>query len=305
MKPMPHNLTHRQLEAFRAVMTRGKVTLAAETLNTTQPTVSRLIADLEAAVGFTLFERRGRSLWPTAEAQSLLEEVERSFVGLGEISRVAADIRDYRRGHLLIAGMPALALRFLPQVIAEFIADQPGVRIALRVHSSTEVQRNVSSQQFDLGFAAVEADHPSVLRRPLAESALEAVLPPVHPLCRHDSLSAEALQAHPFLALGEEVTTRRDSDIWFAAHGATPDVVAEAQLSAALVEMAAAGLGVGFVDPVTARLAATDGRVARRPLAPAIPFTYDLLQPALRQPSRTASRFLALAKTRLEAVLSD
>jgi len=302
---MPQDLSHRQLEAFRAVMTRGKVTLAAETLNTTQPTVSRLIADLEAAVGFTLFERRGRSLWPTAEAQSLLEEVERSFVGLGEISRVAADIRDYRRGHLLIAGMPALALRFLPQVIAEFVADQPGVRIALRVHSSAEVLRNVSSQQFDLGFAAVEADHPSVLRRPLAESALEAVLPPAHPLCRNHRLTAEDLQPHRFLALGEEVTTRRDCDIWFAAHGSTPAVVAEAQLSAALVEMAAAGLGVGFVDPVAARLAATDGRVARRPLAPAIPFTYELLQPALRQPSRIASRFLALAQTRLEAVLSD
>ena len=305
---MPQDLTHRQLEAFRAVMTRGKVTLAAETLNTTQPTVSRLIADLEAVVGFALFERRGRSLWPTAEAHSLFEEVERSFVGLKEITRVVADIREYRRGNLLIAGMPALALQFLPQIIAEFCADQPGIRVSLRVHSSAEVLRNVSSQQFDLGFAAVEADHPSVLRRRFAIGGMQAVMAPDHPLQDTSRITPHDLHQQPFLALADELSTRRDTDVWFAsgglASGVAPDVVAEAQLSSALVEMAAQGLGVALVDPVTARLAQAQGRVVCRPLEPEVPFAYDLLQPALRQPSLVASRFLQLAEERLTQLLA-
>ena len=46
---MLHRLSHRQLEAFRAVIESGKVTTAAALLNTTQPSISRQIADLEQA----------------------------------------------------------------------------------------------------------------------------------------------------------------------------------------------------------------------------------------------------------------
>ena len=42
----------RQVEAFRAVMLSGGVTAASAMLNISQPSVSRLIADLEHAVGF-------------------------------------------------------------------------------------------------------------------------------------------------------------------------------------------------------------------------------------------------------------
>ena len=118
-------LTHRQLEAFRAVIETGKVTSAATALNTTQPSVSRMLSDLEHVVGFALFDRRGRQLVPTTEALALYEEVDRSFVGLAEISRVAEDIRDFRTGSLLIAGMPALALKFLPAPLPHLSSPNP------------------------------------------------------------------------------------------------------------------------------------------------------------------------------------
>ncbi len=117
-----NRLTHRQIEAFRAVIETGKITAAADVLGTTQPSVSKLIADLEHVAGFGLFERRGRQVIPTQEALALYEEVERSFVGMSKISRVIEDIRDFRKGSLLVAGMPALALKFLPYVIAGFVA---------------------------------------------------------------------------------------------------------------------------------------------------------------------------------------
>lgn len=298
-------LTHRQLEAFRAVMARGKVTLAAEVLNTTQPTVSRLISDLEATVGFELFERRGRSVIPTPEAQSLYEEVERSFVGLSEISRVIEDIRDYRRGSLLIAGMPALALKFLPQVIAEFIAGEPGVRVSLRARSSQAVFRHVSSQQFDIGFAEIDAEHPAVDRRVLAGGTMKAVLPADHPLCDKRVLRAADFDGQPFIALGEEISTRTETDLFLAAGGARPKIVAEAQLSASICEMVACGSGVSIVEPVTAAQASETGRVVTKELEPAQRFSYDVLLPALRKPSRVALRFLDLVGTRLEDLLGN
>ena len=60
----------RQLEAFRATIESGSITGAAELLHISQPSVSRLISDLERSVGFPLFLRVGRGLKATEEARS-------------------------------------------------------------------------------------------------------------------------------------------------------------------------------------------------------------------------------------------
>ena len=51
-------MSHRQIEAFRAVMTSVTMTEASRRLRTSQPSVSRLISDLERTLGMALFERR-------------------------------------------------------------------------------------------------------------------------------------------------------------------------------------------------------------------------------------------------------
>lgn len=294
-------LTHRQLEAFRAVIETGKVTTAADVLRTTQPSISKMIADLEHAAGFVLFERRGRRVVPTSEALALYEEVERSFVGMSEISRVIEDIRDFRRGSLLVAGMPALALKLLPDVIAEFIAEEPGITVSLRARSSQAVLQHLASQQFDLGFAALDNDHPAVLRRPIFTAPMMAVLPVGHELISKTVLEPADFDQQPFIALGAEIGTRSETDLFLSKCNARPRIVAEAQLSASICELVAAGAGISIVEPVTATNFANAGRVAMRPLSPEQPFRYDLLLPALRQPSRVASRFLELVEERFEA----
>ena len=82
-------LTHRQIEVFRAVMVSGHVTRAAEVLHTSQPTVSRELARLEQVLGIELFERVKGRLRPTVRALALLEEVELSYVGLDRIAATA------------------------------------------------------------------------------------------------------------------------------------------------------------------------------------------------------------------------
>lgn len=301
---MLHRLTHRQLEAFRAVIETGKVTAAADVLNTTQPSISRMIADLEAAAGFRLFQRQGRQLLPTSEALALYEEVERSFVGLNKIARVIADIRDFRRGSLLIAGMPALALKFLPDVIATFLQTEPDIAVSLRARSSQAVLQHLSSQQFDLGFAALDTDHPAVTRRTICTAPMQAVLPLGHPLAAKEFLEPGDFHEQPFVVLGAEIATRSETDVFMAAGHARPRIVAEAQLSASICELVANGAGLSIVEPVTAANFAAAGRVVARPLHPEQPFSYDLLLPALREPSRVAARFLELVEARFADLLN-
>ena len=60
----------------RSVMLAGTVVGAARLMNVTQPGVSRSIGLLELRIGYKLFERHGRRLVPTAEAEALYREIE-------------------------------------------------------------------------------------------------------------------------------------------------------------------------------------------------------------------------------------
>jgi DNA-binding transcriptional LysR family regulator len=82
----------RQLEAFRATMCRGSITGAAKQMHISQPSVSRLIANLEQSVGFKLFSRTGHGLLSTLEARRFQQSVENMFVGLDKLGDIAEAI---------------------------------------------------------------------------------------------------------------------------------------------------------------------------------------------------------------------
>ncbi|HWQ10914.1 MAG TPA: LysR family transcriptional regulator, partial [Holophaga sp.] len=120
-------ITHRHIEVFRAVMTTGSVTAAASMLFTSQPTISRELAQLESILGFPLFDRiRGR-LRPTARALVLFDEVQRAYIGLDRILATAANLKAYEQGQLSIICMPFLSHSLLPDVCRHFMDEHPGV----------------------------------------------------------------------------------------------------------------------------------------------------------------------------------
>ena len=61
----------RQIEVFHAVYSCGSVTGAAEILNVSQPSVSKVLAHAEQQLGFPLFDRVRGKLVPTPEADRL------------------------------------------------------------------------------------------------------------------------------------------------------------------------------------------------------------------------------------------
>ena len=83
----------RQIEAFRAVMMFGTMTAAARELHTSQPSISRLVTELEERLQFKLFVRGASRLTPTDEGSAFYREVEHSFSGLAYLNQAAHEIR--------------------------------------------------------------------------------------------------------------------------------------------------------------------------------------------------------------------
>ena len=108
-------MKHRQLEAFRNVMTTGTTAKAAKLMYLTQPAISRLIGDLEIHLDFKLFDRNKGRLVPTPEALKFFSGVERFFIGIDCLENAAQQIRQQGGGVLRVSATPRTFNRRLAQ----------------------------------------------------------------------------------------------------------------------------------------------------------------------------------------------
>lgn len=284
--PRPDNaplLTHRQLGLFRAIMLHGNLSRAAEVTASSQPTLSRELARLEFLLGFALFDRvRGR-LRPTARALALMQEVERSFVGLEQISARAQELRTLTAGRLRLACLPALAHALVPLALVRLQKSHPHVSVSVVPLEAPWLEQAMSEQRFDLGLSETTEAPTGVELRNLLKVNEVAVLPAGHHLCQQAVLQPQDFANERFISLAEDDPYRRAIDAMFLAAGVQRVTPFETASAAAVCAMVQQGLGLAIVNPLTAT-AMAGAQMAVRPLSVAIPFNVSLLLPQVATP---------------------
>lgn len=284
-------LTHRQVEVFRAVMNTGNVTQAAQALHTSQPTVSRELARLEQVLQIDLFDRvRGR-LRPTARALALLEEVQRSYLGLERIAAAARSLREFTQGRLAVACLPALAHGLLPLAVQRFAAAHPQVGIAITPQESPLLEEWLTEQRFDLGLCErIQAPAATSLST-LLQADEVAVLPEGHALLARRVLRPKDFADQPFVSFAPADPYREQVDALFEHEGVRRRLAIETASAASVCALVRQGLGLAIVNPLTAMELAGHG-LQVRPLAFSIPFVVTLVQPQLRPASPLREAFV-------------
>ena len=297
-------MNFRHLEVFRAVMISGSASRAAELLQITQPAVSRALSDLEASLGFNLYDRvRGR-LVPTPEGQLFFRDVNTSFVGLDRLRASAAQIRDFGSGSLRIASHAALGSALVPRAIASFRAKHPKIAITLQTPSSTAVRDLVVHQQFDVGLAADEVDLSGVDHRVFGNFRALCAMPPGHPLAQEPVIRPEHLQGVPFIALAPEDRARGRLAKILEAAEVHPEIVVETPSSSTVCALVLEGAGVGLINPCSTHGFSERG-VIFRPFEPEVLFRSYLLFRPDAQRARHVNAFVAeLLKARAGIVKS-
>lgn len=294
-------LSFRQIEAFRAVYVLRSMTRAADALFVSQPAVSRLIRDMEAAVGLRLFQRRKGGLSPTEEAIALYAEVERSFVGIDKIERAATRIRERRGGTVRVCAVPALAHAFLPAVVERFLERHPGVGVALYTYDNDTAVALLRTRQFDLGYAMTPADRAGVVVDPVRRVRCVCVLPPGHRLTGRAVVTVDDLRDEPFISLGEGTMTRLKIDAAFQAANVTRRLTLEAHWSASICSLVGRGLGVSIIEPFTAESFAQRGGTVR-PFEPAVDFSFVQVRQARPMDPPLVTAFTRVFDGMLEAM---
>lgn len=287
-------MNFKQVEAFRAVMLSGSMTAAAESLHTSQPNISRLIAQLERNSGFKLFERIGGRLLPTPEGAALFSDVERAFIGLHSLESSAQNIRRVGTGSLRIAAVPSLTLTVLPRVIQRFRQQNPDVAISIHTNDSPTVAHWAASQFCDVGLASyVGEEMPGVQTQVICDVPGVCVFPIGHRLGNLAAVEPEDLKGEEFISLSQNDGSRKRIDRSFPDDKAYRRMTLETHHAATVCSLVGLGLGVSIVSPLVAAEYRHVG-IDTRPFRPEIRFTTYVLLPADRPRSLLTQRFAHL-----------
>jgi len=263
-------LNFRQLEAFRAVMLTGTTIAAANMLNTTQPSISRSLAQIQAAAKLKLFELDRGRLRPTPEAVKLFEAVQRNFLGLEKIEETAGLLRRSGVGFLRVACTPALGMSVMPTIIASFQKRFPDVHITFRTISSYYIREGLLNGLYDVGVTTnqLHLEDSQLQTKVVDQVAAVCVMGRSHRLKKERHIGPSHFQSETLLTLDREDDL---SDEWrrmLTRADVTPSSIIETTYSATICRLAQAGAGIGVVNPYIASVFSDMVRIA--PLKPSI-----------------------------------
>jgi DNA-binding transcriptional LysR family regulator len=275
---MPRRLTLRQVEAFKAVIEIGSVSTAAEVLHISQPSLSKLIAHLEADSGLKLFDRVKGRLAPTDRAMRLYEEVGRIFAGVRQVENAVAAIRREDQGQLAVGVMPALAGSFILRATKGFLKHHPDVFCSVQPRTSEWIIDWLVTRKLDIGLVRRSVDNPRVILEPLMELPLVCIVPLDHPLAAKSHIEPPDLEQTHFVAFHPDAYVGHLVDEMFETYRVSPKVAVVAGVAPTVCEFVAGGLGVSLVHPLM--VSGLEHRLAVRRFEPEIPYSFQLCRSA-------------------------
>ncbi|MBP0495153.1 LysR family transcriptional regulator [Pararoseomonas indoligenes] len=284
----------RELEIFRAVLDLRSVTAAAQLLGVSQPAISKSLQQLEAGLGFPLFERLGGRLLPTPEAEVMTYALQGVLGSVDALQSAARTARQEAGGPVTIAALPTLATVIVPEAIRIATEQHPNLQVGLKILPTREVTEAVAVGTADIGLVhRLLDDDPRVQGEDVGATTMVCVMPAAHPLAARAAVGAPVLKGIRYVSytvaspIGERMASA------FAAAGGTYKPAVEVASSTVLCE-AALRLGLpGIVEDSVLSTGWWPGLVVR-PLRPAIVLRPRLLL-GLRRPLSLGGRAVAAA----------
>jgi DNA-binding transcriptional LysR family regulator len=176
------NFSSDNIQLFLAVLDRGSFSAAARALHRVPSAVSMAIGNLEAELGYTLFERGSREVRATAQALALEPHARLIAEQLGLLQVHALELSQGLESSLTLAVVPDIDHRPLLAAIANLGARYPLLDIQLLSAPQEEALQLLDSGRVDLclAFAGLQVDARRSFHH-IGMETLVATLSPTHP----------------------------------------------------------------------------------------------------------------------------
>jgi DNA-binding transcriptional LysR family regulator len=153
--------------AFCATADCGSLSAAARKIGLTQPTLSRQVAALEAALGVTLFERVGKKLALTDAGLGLLEHAQAMTAAADAMALAAAGKMQEIAGRVTVSATDVISAYLLPDIIARIRQQAPQITLVVLVSNSISDLRR---READIAIRHVRPVEPELIGQLVHES---------------------------------------------------------------------------------------------------------------------------------------
>jgi molybdate transport repressor ModE-like protein len=227
---------------------RGSISAAADACGVGQPSATKHLQTLEAAVGEKLVERHGRASRLTDAGEVVATHGARVLDTLEGMQDDLRALRGAERGTLTLAASTTPGSYVLPSILQCFADAHPDVDVDVVIGSSAWVGEQVGRRDVSLGLAG-EMDLPEgVAAEPFLDDELVGIAAPGRLRMRRGRASLDDLAGETLLVRERGSSTRAVADRQLARVGYRPAKRWELDSNEAIKRSVEAGLGVGFVS---------------------------------------------------------
>lgn len=235
------------LTLFRHTLECGNITAGARSSHLSLPAASARIRAMEASLGTALLERNRRGVQPTPAGQALLQHAR--LIGQ-QVERMQFDLGQYAQGQQgqvrLLCNTAALT-EYLPELLAGYLADNPGVSVDVQEMPSLRIVQSITQGMADLGIISTAAPSTHLQTRPFRDDPLALITPLAHPLSSKPATSFIDSLAHGHVGLGANSALALYLEEQALREGRRMRVRVRAEGFDGVIRMVAGGAGVGVV----------------------------------------------------------
>ncbi len=236
------------------------MTLAAESLFISQPSVSQAIKELEAFYGVRLFERYPKKLYPTAEGD-LLYAYAQQILGLHEKVKeeihFLSDIATIKVGANISAGTVLIR-----KYIDKFREKYPKAKIEVKVTGSAKLKRMIMEHEIDFALMEDLVHDTNLIQEPFYNDRIVLVCSPENELAKRSGLKFSDLEDCEFLLREKGVGVRDKFDYIMMLNDMKVDVTWESSNTRALVNAAKENYGIAVLPYLLVKEDIENGEVA-------------------------------------------
>ncbi len=199
-----------QLRVFTSVYKNRSFSKASEELYLTQPTISDHIKTLEEELDCKLFDRLGRTIIPTKEAEVLYSHALEIIEKANTLKEVINQTKKEIKGELIIGASTIPGTYLLPSIMAAFQKKYPPVSFKILISDSREIVDKVSKHELLLGIVGAKIGDEQTNYIPFIEDELIVISSPF--LINNNTITLKELIQFPMVIREEGSGTRRETE---------------------------------------------------------------------------------------------
>ena len=256
-------MTLAQLRTFSTVARLNSFSRAAEKLHLTQPAVSAQVVALEDYLKVKLFDRVGKRISLSESGRIALAAAEEILERVAALDRQLSDLRELKAGRVTIGASQVVGVYLLPELLAHFRAEYPGIELDVRVEPARRVIDLLVGGELDVALvgegAPIRDEHVAV--KPILRDELVLIVPSNHVFAQMKGVPPASLKQMPFVLPRRDSASSESLMEQLAAEGIAPDSVMELGNIGAVKRAVEAGLGISVVSRLAVRHELEDGRL--------------------------------------------